>query len=417
MSDQFCPFCMREVDRGIKICPVCGCGVDITAPKHHLPIGTVLRNEKGHSFLFGAVKGEGGFGLTYIGKELVSGKLVAIKEYFPTRCQPQRYTDLSVHPQERSEDIYKHGMQSFLSEASMLRAVSHLPSIVHVMDYFEANKTAYMVMEYLEGHTLYHVMQERERIDPETLIQKFLPLMHNLESLHKAGVLHRDIAPDNIMWMPDGNLKLLDFGCARSLEDGRSMTVVLKPGFAPIEQYQTRGQGAYTDLYALCATLYYCITGIVPPASPERLTITFDNQPDPLLPPSAYGVSIPPEEEQTLMWGLSLQPSVRPQSMETFVSRLEQACASHSEPVQPQRSGSLTGEGNQGTAPRYTEGQNTVPDESDAQSTTYQGTADGGTYPAEERSIPGNRGKKLLLLAGVAAGVAIALAVTIIFLL
>lgn len=195
------------------------------------------------------------------------------------------------------------------------------------------------------------------------------------------------------------------------------MTVVLKPGFAPIEQYQTRGQGAYTDLYALCATLYYCITGKVPPASPERLTMTFDNQPDPLLPPSAYGISISPEEEQTLMWGLSLQPSVRPQSMEKFASRLEQACASHSRPVRPQHSGILTGEEDQGMASRHTEGQNMVPDESDAQDTTYQGTADGDTYPEEEKSIPENRGKKLLLFAGVAAGVAIALVVTMIFLL
>ena len=106
------------------------------------------------------------------------------------------------------------------------------------------------------------------------------------------------------------------------------MTVVLKPGFAPIEQYQTRGQGPYTDLYAICATLYYCITGKVPPASPERLTITFDNQPDPLVPPSALGVSMAPEQEQILMWGLSLQPSVRPQNMEMLASRLEKAVVS-----------------------------------------------------------------------------------------
>lgn len=324
MAERFCPHCMKSVGQGIKICPACGGGMEINVPAHHLPVGTVLRSGNGHSFLFGIVKGEGGFGLTYIGKELTSGKRVAIKEYFPSRCQPQRMPDASIRPQERFEEVYAHGIQSFLSEASMLRAVAHLPSIVHVMDYFEANHSAYMVMEYLEGSTLYHVMQSRERIPADVLIPKFLPLLHDLESLHEAGVLHRDIAPDNIMWMPDGNLKLLDFGCARSLEDGRSMTVVLKPGFAPIEQYQTRGQGSYTDLYAICATLYYCITGKVPPASPERLTTTFDNQPDPLVPPSALGVSMPPQQEQILMWGLSLQPSVRPQNMETLASRLEE---------------------------------------------------------------------------------------------
>lgn len=323
MSEAFCPCCMKDLSGSEAVCPSCGGNVNISAAMHHLPVGTVLRSKDGHRFLFGMVKGEGGFGLTYIGKELNSGKCVAIKEYFPSRCQPQRRADMSVWPQERFQEIYGHGMKSFLSEASMLRAVDHIPSIVHVMDYFEANNTAYMVMEYLDGATLSHVMQSGERIAPEVLLPKFLPLMHDLATLHEAGVLHRDIAPDNIMWMPDGSLKLLDFGCARSLEDGRSMTVVLKPGFAPIEQYQTRGQGAYTDIYALCATIYYCITGKVPPASPERLTITFDNQPDPLIPPSALGVSLSPKQEQLLLWGMSLQPSVRPQEIAVLASQME----------------------------------------------------------------------------------------------
>lgn len=108
------------------------------------------------------------------------------------------------------------------------------------------------------------------------------------------------------------------------------MTVVLKPGFAPIEQYQTRGQGSFTDIYALCATIYYCITGNVPPASPERLTETFDNHPDPLIPPSKLGVSISPKQEQILMWGLALQPSVRPQDIAVVALRLENVSASES---------------------------------------------------------------------------------------
>lgn len=330
MSEQFCPHCMKSLDGMETFCPECGHSVEANAVAYHLPAGTALNSRSGRRFLFGVVKGEGGFGLTYIGKELDSGKLVAIKEYFPSRCQPQRLPDTSVQPEERFRQVYEHGMQSFLSEASMLRAVGHIQSIVHVMDYFEANHTAYMVMEYLDGQTLYQVMQSGEAICPEALIPKFLPLMYDLADLHKAGVLHRDIAPDNIMWMPDGTLKLLDFGCARSLEDGRSMTVVLKPGVAPIEQYQTRGQGSFTDIYALCATIYYCITGNVPPASPERLTETFDNHPDPLIPPSKLGVSISPKQEQILMWGLALQPSVRPQDIAVVALRLENVSASES---------------------------------------------------------------------------------------
>lgn len=323
MSGNFCPHCMQMLSGQEKNCPFCGGPTEVTAAAHHLPVGTVLRSRNGHTFLFGKVKGEGGFGLTYIGKELTSGQLVAIKEYFPVRCQPQRHTDLSVHPLTQVQEIYDHGKKSFLSEASMLRAVDNIPSIVHVLDYFEANHTAYMVMEYLNGETLFQVMQSGKPFSSDILIQKALPLMRDLDKLHRAGVLHRDIAPDNIMWMPDGTLKLLDFGCARSLEDGRSMTVVLKPGFAPIEQYQTRGQGAYTDIYALCATLYYCMTGVIPPASPERLTATFNNQPDPLAPPSVYQAALSPEQEQILMWGLSLQPTIRPQSIKDVAERLE----------------------------------------------------------------------------------------------
>lgn len=342
MSGNFCPHCMQMLSGQEKNCPFCGGPTEVTAAAHHLPVGTVLRSRNGHTFLFGKVKGEGGFGLTYIGKELTSGQLVAIKEYFPVRCQPQRHTDLSVHPLTQVQEIYDHGKKSFLSEASMLRAVDNIPSIVHVLDYFEANHTAYMVMEYLNGETLFQVMQSGKPFSSDILIQKALPLMRDLDKLHQAGVLHRDIAPDNIMWMPDGTLKLLDFGCARSLEDGRSMTVVLKPGFAPIEQYQTRGQGAYTDIYALCATLYYCMTGVIPPASPERLTATFNNQPDPLAPPSVYQAALSPEQEQILMWGLSLQPTIRPQSIKDVAERLEKVTVIQKPPFTEDSSGKKT---------------------------------------------------------------------------
>ncbi|MEZ3461538.1 MAG: serine/threonine protein kinase [Lachnospiraceae bacterium] len=362
--------------------------------------------------MFGVVKGEGGFGLTYIGKELGSGKLVAIKEYFPSRCQPQRQPDGSIHPQERFEEIYMHGIESFLSEASMLRAVSQLPSIVHVMDYFEAGRTAYMVMEYLNGSALHQVMQTVERMESNTLLPRFLPLMRDLGSLHDAGVLHRDIAPDNIMLMSDGSLKLLDFGCARSLEDGRSMTVVLKPGFAPIEQYQTRGQGPYTDLYALCATIYYCITGKIPPASPERLTSTFDGQPDPLTAPSALGAAISPEQEQILMWGLALQPSVRPQSMEILASRLEKTFAAEKGEVHESGMQCITV---QNRTIQGSKAQNSIMENSMMQSHTVQNPAVQDRMTNEAKT--NIQVKRLLPVIAAAAGVLIVLVIAILCLL
>ena len=323
MSQNFCPHCMEEVPAGVDLCPQCGREVHGRAQPHQLPIGTVLKTGKGHSFLFGETKGDGGFGLTYIAKEMTSGKVVAIKEYFPLRCQPQRAGDLSVRPTQAMEEIYRRGMGSFLSEASMLRAVADIPHIVHVLDYFEANGTAYMVMEYLHGVTLKSWMDQRPAVEPLAFLWKVLPLMKSLELLHQAGVIHRDIAPDNIMLMPDGSLVLLDFGCARSMEDNKSMTVVLKPGFAPLEQYQTRGQGPWTDIYALCATVYFCLTGAVPPAAPERLGAVCEEHPDPLLPPSALAPAVPPALGELLLWGMTLQPMSRPKSMGQLAEDLE----------------------------------------------------------------------------------------------
>lgn len=306
-----------------RVCPVCGREIAPQADDWEIPAGSVVRGSHGHAYLFGEAKSSGGFGITYIAKEMNTGTVVAIKEYFPFRCALQRKHDLSVQPSERMQDAYRHGMQSFHSEASMLRALQDVKSIVRVLDYFEANNTAYMVMEYLNGTTLSSLMETQTHFEPSLLLRKFLPLMRDLDRIHEAGVLHRDIAPDNIMLMPDGRLKLFDFGCARSMEDGRSMTVLLKRGIAPVEQYMTRGQGPYTDVYALCATIYYCLTGVLPPEAPSRLSSVSDREADPLLPLSAYKIQVSPELDQTLLWGLAIQPADRAQSMGELARRIE----------------------------------------------------------------------------------------------
>lgn len=323
MPENFCPHCMADLAADYSFCPRCGRDVNGRVKPGQLPIGTVLHSPDGHAFLMGEVKGDGGFGLTYIAKELASGRVVAIKEYFPVLCGSQRGRDGSVQPDAMYTKTYERGKRNFISEASMLLALRELPSIVNVLDCFEANSTAYMVMEYLDGTTLRDLMQSQGHIEPDDLLRKALPLMRDMERMHKAGVLHRDIAPDNIMLMPDGSLKLLDFGCARSMEDGKSMSIALKFGFAPVEQYQTRGQGPFTDVYALCATLYYCLTGRVPVEPPERLVAFFDDGSDPLIPPTALGAAISREEEHLLLWGLAIQPADRPGSMGELANMLE----------------------------------------------------------------------------------------------
>ena len=154
MAREFCPHCMKDVPPGSRYCPWCGQDAGARAADHQLPVGTVLVSPARNSFLVGVAKGEGGFGITYIGKELNRGRSVAIKEYFPTRCQPQRDLRGNLLPLEGTGEIYQRGKNSFLSEASMVRAVSGLSSIVQVLDFFEKNNTAYMVMNYLDGVTL-----------------------------------------------------------------------------------------------------------------------------------------------------------------------------------------------------------------------------------------------------------------------
>lgn len=276
-----------------------------------------------HTFVIDSVLGKGGFGITYRGRETASGREVAIKEYFPDVCHPCRMADGSIVPLPNFQAVYHQGKRSFMNEAAMLKALDDIPSAVRILAYFEANGTAYMVMEFLSGQTLRSMVEKNGPIPVGELMPRMLPLMKDLTLMHERGVLHRDIAPDNIMWMSDGSLKLLDFGCARAMEDGKSMTVQLKPGFAPLEQYQTRGQGDYTDVYALCASIYFCITGLVPPASPERVFAMDGNSPDPLPWPKNLNIQIPEELEYLLMWGLSVYPSTRPQTMKQLTERIE----------------------------------------------------------------------------------------------
>lgn len=311
---QYCPHCMQMTEEA-EYCPFCGKPMNEAPKEHQLPVGTTLTVGKDNVYLLGASLGQGGFGITYVALDQKKGQRVALKEYFPVQCC-QRLENGQAGAKNGMETVYQKGKMSFLEEAKMLSKQQHIGSVVKVMDYFEKNGTAYLVMEFLDGETLQHKTMREGALLPELLMSKLPKLLEDMEALHRSGVIHRDISPDNVMWMPDDTLKLLDFGCARSMEDGKSMTVQLKHGFAPVEQYMTRGQGPWTDVYALSATVYYCLTGRVPPMAPERL------EADHIQPPSAFGVSMDGGQEAALMWGLTVQPKARPVSMEVFRIRM-----------------------------------------------------------------------------------------------
>lgn len=296
-------------------CPFCGYDPSGTEGKYPYALkpGTMLANR----YYLGRVLGQGGFGITYLALDGQTRSRVAIKEYLPTdlALREQTTQSIQVYSSERRDD-YIFGKQQFLDEARTLASFVGNEHIVRILDYFEANGTAYFAMEYLEGVNLKQYMVQTGGPLPVYAANRILlPIMEALDWVHSKGVIHRDISPDNIIVKADGNAKLIDFGAARQStgEKSKSLDVVLKHGFAPREQYTRRGrQGPYTDVYALAATYYYAVTGTVPPDSIER------TEDDDLRLPSRLGVRIRPETEAVLMKALAISAQDRYQTMAEF---------------------------------------------------------------------------------------------------
>ena len=267
------------------------------------------------------VLGQGGFGITYLGMDELHEKPVAIKEFFPQGIVTRNieYQDTVTVTFVGEKDNYEKGKERFLKEARTMAKFSKDEGIVKALDFFEINNTAYIVMEYLEGVTLKQYLVENKRIDAEDLVELLVPLIESLDEIHSQGLIHRDISPDNIMVLPDGRIKLMDFGAARDYTEfgEKSLSIVLKPGYAPPEQYQTHGvQGPWTDIYALCATMYKCITGENPPDAIERV------MDDHLKKISAFGIPVLPQIEEAIIKGMSVAAKDRYQNVGDFCEDL-----------------------------------------------------------------------------------------------
>ena len=277
------------------------------------------------------VLGQGGFGITYLGMDELHKKKVAIKEFFPQGIVTRNieYEDTVTVTLVGEKENYDKGKERFLKEAQTMAMFSKDKGIVKALDFFEINNTAYIVMEYLEGVTLKQYLRENKRIDAEDLVELLVPLIEALDEIHSQGLIHRDISPDNIMVLPDGRIKLMDFGAARDYTEfgEKSLSIVLKPGYAPPEQYQTHGvQGPWTDIYALCATMYKCITGENPPDAIDRLVD------DHLKKISAFGISVSPQIEKAIIKGMSVAAKDRYQNVGDFCEDLYGGYEENSEP-------------------------------------------------------------------------------------
>lgn len=317
--EYLCPGCMAVLDEPDLPCPLCGFDKTTysSSPRSLRPF-TRLNGK----YLVGKVIGEGGFGITYIGFNMETDLPVAIKEYFPAELATRDTTQgntITIFSGE-AKDLYKEGLEKYLREARNLSMFSDLPGIVTVKDFFYENETAYIIMEFINGVSLKDYLTKvggRMRHNEVTKLMK--PVLESMNKIHEVGIIHRDISPDNIMITKNKQVKLTDFGAARvfDTEDNKSITVVLKRGYAPEEQYRAKGnQGPWTDVYALCATMYRMITGVTPQEALERI---IEDNVEPL---SKYDASIWPETEFAIMKGLSLRAQDRYQTVDELIDAL-----------------------------------------------------------------------------------------------
>ena len=310
---------MHPLTAGETVCPECGRAYgSANAETFALKPGTILEGK----YLVGEMLGQGGFGITYIGFDLLLEQKVAIKEYYPMSTgmvSREGHSTVVWSSAMMGKTGTQKGFDSFLKEARKMAKLGGIPGVVGVKSVFIQNETAYIVMDFIEGETLLKKLQKNGPMDFDSCVKLMTPIMQALAEVHEHGIIHRDISPDNIMVRPDGKLILLDLGAAKDLDiqgnDGsvQSSQMVAKHGFSPIEQYSKSGKvGPWTDIYAMAATIYYCCTGILPPPATDR-TIDDTLACQPRLTQAQFDI---------LADCMRMRPQDRPQSMDTLLQML-----------------------------------------------------------------------------------------------
>jgi serine/threonine protein kinase len=344
-----CPLCHTDNPDGATLCRACGVALDSQSSiaEEVLPIGTLLQQG---AYVIDRVLGQGGFGITYLASDVRLNRAVAIKEFFPTGCYRKETTVQAAVTAARSD--FQDAKQRFLEEARTLARFRH-PGIVDVFAAFEENNTAYMVMEYLLGKTLGNLVHEQGSLDEDKALRYICEAGQALEVVHQAGTLHRDIKPDNLMLCHDGRVVLIDFGTARDFSMGRTQghTVVVTPGYAPLEQYAQKAQrGAYSDVYALGATLYFSLSGEAPvPATDRAAGVEFEPS-HRLMPSVSYYVG------EAIRWAMDMKVERRPATVKLFIDSLEL----NSETSRPHETGNVVDTAGSNSSIRTEESSTTI---------------------------------------------------------
>ena len=320
---KYCLGCFENIEEGLEVCPSCGY-IDRTPPEEavHMEPGTILANR----YTVGKVLGYGGFGVTYIGWDGKLEQKVAIKEYLPSEFSTRMpgKTSVTVFNGIKGEQ-FKDGLNKFVEEAIRLSEFRNEDGIVKIFDCIAENETAYIIMENLDGESLSQRLKRNKTIPEKEAIEILMPVMRSLEVIHKEGIIHRDISPDNIFLTKDGKVKLIDFGAARyaTTSHSRSLTVIIKPGYSAEEQYRGRSdQGPHTDVYSLAATLYKMLTGVTPPDALERRAKVENAKKDILDEPRKINKDISQITENAILNALNIRIEDRTPTIREFINDL-----------------------------------------------------------------------------------------------
>ena len=323
---QRCLGCMQTFDNAFDICPHCGYVTGTkAASKMHLEPGTTLQNR----YTLGRVLGQGGFGITYIAWDNRLQRAVAVKEYMPSAFASRLTGEKEISCyNEDARRQFRHGLEKTRSETQALAQFNDLESVVKVYDCIGENGTAYIIMELLRGKTVREILSQRGKLPFAETMRIMTPILQTLDAMHAIHLIHRDVAPDNIFVCENGMVKLLDFGAARVISgtDDKTISIMLKAGYAPIEQYSSKSrQGAFTDVYAASATMYKMLTDETPPDSLSR-------EPDGSDLVSLAQTDTPPAVQNVILHGMALNPANRIQNAQELLRALETAASAKKAP-------------------------------------------------------------------------------------
>ncbi|MBP3237800.1 MAG: PASTA domain-containing protein [Lachnospiraceae bacterium] len=320
---KMCFFCMGMIDEASVICPLCGkIEKEEQERPYCLKAGTVLNSR----YLIGHAIGGGSFGNTYVGWDNTLRRKIAIKEYMPTEfaCRSEDGESISCFD-EKKEEQFLIGKQKMLEEAKKLAQFRDEPGIAAVFDSFETGGTAYYVMEFLDGELLSERLKREKFINPEAVLEIIRPIFESLKKVHKKGIIHRGISPDNIFLTSEGTAKLIDFSASRSVTatHSRSLTMLVHPGYSPEEVYQSNNMiGKFTDVYSVAAVVFRMITGETPCDALERRVAIENGQKDPVETELEKNKKIPETIKNSVYNAMIVESANRTSDMAAFEEEL-----------------------------------------------------------------------------------------------